>query len=391
MNKLLISLLTMLLALGLTCSLAEKEAVIYTCGDFEYILLEDGTAEITRYNGSAKLLRIVDVLDGYRVTSIGDSAFSLRTSLTSITIPDSVTSIGDSAFYRCTSLTSITIPDSVTSIGDSAFYWCTSLTSITIPDSVTTIGANPFRGCRDLTTINVSPDQPMLAVIDGVLFEKSTKTLVCYPSGNTDTKYAIPQGIRTIGDSAFSGCRDLSTITIPDSVTSIGNSAFSDCWDLSSVTIPASVTSIGDEVFSECSSLTSINVSLNNPTFESINGVLFNKPAKALICYPRGKDGDYSIPRGIRIIEDYAFSVCSRLTSVTIPGSVTSIGDSAFSECSALTSITIPDSVTSIGKDVFNKCPNLTVTVTRDSYAHQWCKENNIKYIYPDTNDWLLN
>jgi len=144
-------------------------------------------------------------------------------------------------------------------------------------------------------------------------------------------------------------------------------------------------------VFSGCYRLTSINVSLNNPTFESINGVLFNKSTKALICYPRGKDGDYSIPRGIRIIEDYAFSVCSGLTSVTIPYGVTSIGDSAFSECSALRTITIPGSVTSIGKDVFNECPNLTVTVTRDSYAHQWCKENNVKFTYPDSYDWLLN
>ena len=64
------------------------------------------------------------------VTTIGDSAFSACTSLTSITIPDSVTSIGNSAFFGCTSLTSITIPINVTSMGVLVFYNCTSLTDI---------------------------------------------------------------------------------------------------------------------------------------------------------------------------------------------------------------------------------------------------------------------
>lgn len=71
----------------------------------------------------------------------------------SVTIPDGVTSIGWSAFSGCSGLTSVTIPDSVTSIGGWAFSKC-SLTSVTIPDSVTEIGYRAFYGCSDLTTIN---------------------------------------------------------------------------------------------------------------------------------------------------------------------------------------------------------------------------------------------
>ena len=97
------------------------------------------------------------VYDGVtcNVILIANRAFYGCTSLTSVTIPNSVTSIGDYAFSNCTSLTSVTIPNSVTNIGNSAFYNCTSLTSVNIPNSVTTIGWEVFQGCTSLTSITI--------------------------------------------------------------------------------------------------------------------------------------------------------------------------------------------------------------------------------------------
>lgn len=105
-------------------------ATAETSGDFEYSVIseEEKTCAITKYNGTATELTIPSQLDGYTVTFIGDYAFAECTSLTSITIPDSVTRIYFAAFYSCTSLTSVTIPKSVTSIGDYAFNGCDNLT-----------------------------------------------------------------------------------------------------------------------------------------------------------------------------------------------------------------------------------------------------------------------
>ena len=92
-----------------TGAVADEERKTFTSGDYQYALLDDGTVEIAGYKGSADLLAIPAELDGKAVTSIGDCAFYLCSSLTSVSIPDSVTSIGDYAFAGCGSLT-LTVP-----------------------------------------------------------------------------------------------------------------------------------------------------------------------------------------------------------------------------------------------------------------------------------------
>ena len=302
-----------------------------------------------------------------------------------------LTSIDHYAFQNCTSLTSVTIPQSVNSIGKSAFQYCSQLTSVTIPNSVTSIDNSAFSQCG-LTSI------------------------------------VIPNSVVDIVDYTFSGCQNLTSVTIPNSVTSIGNWAFSPCG-LTSVTIPSSVTSIGTMAFYFCN-LTSVTVNRKIPA--DIDSKTFSNPAPATLYVPIGcksayKAADYwkdfqNIVEVVSFEDEKVKALCvanwdtnndgelneAEAAAVTNLGEVfknneeitsfnelqyftglTKIGDYAFQNCKSLTSVTIPQSVSNISSYAFNGCSGLeTITVVPANQKYD--SRNNCNAIIETNSDLLI-
>ena len=157
---------TVMTALFLLAAPNIRAAQSGTCGtsvtwtlDDQCVLTIEGTGAMYDYSSDSpspwKNLSPTKAVIKEGVTTIGSSAFSGCSGLTSVDIPASVTSIGNYAFYNCSGLTSVDIPNSVTSIGETAFYKCSGLTSVTIPNSVTSIGEEAFSGCKGLTSIAI--------------------------------------------------------------------------------------------------------------------------------------------------------------------------------------------------------------------------------------------
>lgn len=321
------------------------------CSSLTCIKLPDSVTSIGEhaFSGCSGLTEI-NIPDG--VANIGNHTFDGCSNLAGIEIPGSVTSIGRYAFNNCQKLKKIDIPDNVTNIGEGAFYDCHELKSIYIPNSVTDIGNSVLKGCSKLKEIKVATDNTMYDSRDNcnAIIKKKSNELI---AGCKSTR--IPDGVTSIGESAFEECSGLICVEIPDGATSIGESAFKGCSGLKEINIPHGVTNIGNYAFEGCNSLTNVKIP-NSVT--SIGEWIFHECSKLT---------KVEIPNSVTSIGYYAFSGCSNLKRVEIPNSVTSIGDFAFRDCSSLISAKIPNGVTSIGHYTFGGCSSLTKVEIPDS------------------------
>ena len=267
--------------------------------------------------------QLTEVTLGTGVETIGDNAFLNCAALTTINLPNGLTTIGGSAFAKCTALKTLTLPDTVTSIGGGAFNG-SGLTAITIPANVTEgLGSvlSSFPNISGITIANGSP----YAIDNGVLYKGTTLENVLDKTVNSVT---VREGTTAIGASAFytdanGGCA-VTNVTIPDSVTEIGSSAFRNCQKLTTLDLPDQLQTIGTQAFADSTALTSIE-----------------------------------IPASVTTLQSQAFRGCTSLTSIVVPEDITTLPESIFTGCTALTNVELPSTLTTIGKSAFSGCTGL--------------------------------
>jgi len=335
------------------------------------------------------------------VTRIDAFAFALCNGLKSMTIPVKVNYIDYTAFLGCFNLSKIladssnvhyssfedvlfnkdttclvafpyakasqyTIPNGVTTISQGAFFYCMDLTLLTMPESLLNIGNDAFYYCNSLAKFIVKTENPKYCSVNGVLFNKDTTSLVVCPNGKSG-QYSIPKSVKTIEFGAFNNCDKLTTLALLDSITNIDASFFIGCWSLSKY-----------------------SVSNNNPKYCSRDGVLFNKDTTLLVAYPVKKSSQYTIPKSVTTIGDYAFAL-SGLTSITLPVGITSIGKYAFESSSSMTLVTLGENVKSIGMGAFYYCDklakikcNMKTAPTISSDVFEYVNQNTCKLYVPN-------
>ncbi len=207
------------------CLLTSLAYAITKDTDFQYIVLEDGTAEITKYIGNSTTINFPAKLGGCMVSSIGDSAFEGCSVLRRVYYvgSSSVTRIGNRAFKGCVSLESIDIPGGTKIIGDSAFEGCSKMRKAYYMGSsaVVSIGEKAFMGCTSLESIDIPKG---VSIIPVSAFEECSSLRKAYYMGSS--------AVEVIDDYAFRNCSSLESIDASKVLVEIGESAFEGCTNL---------------------------------------------------------------------------------------------------------------------------------------------------------------
>ena len=251
-----------------------------------------------------------------------------------INIPDNVISIGDQAFYNCTGFDGyIRLSNKLESIGGWTFGNCSKLVGdLIIPDSVTNILDSTFRNCSSLNGKLVISNN-ITKLEEGVFSGCS----------NLVGELVIPAGVKTIGKAAFQQCEKLNgKLVLPEGLEYIGDFAFNKCTSFENTTIkiPASLKKMGEDYDlngnnvgigshffynfgANVRKFEAFEVEEGNNNFVAIDGVLYTKDLKRLVCYPRNKkDKTYEIQEGVELLDQMSIASNMTLSTLILPDSL---------------------------------------------------------------------
>ncbi len=299
---------------------AQYEATPIT--DFVFSMdIANGGYTIDGYTGSSLDVVVPSSYNYRNVVAIGDSAF-YATSITSITLPDTIVSIGDSAFYSCTYLENCNLPSGVTYIGSYAFYYCEALNEFyEFDEGLAEISDYAFYNCSSLRYFSA----PGLKTIGDCAFAN------CYV-----LNFEFNEGLESIGAFAFQWNRTLRTVVLPSTVTYLGESVFCHAQGITTLTLSDNLETIDynssgyQSLVLDCINLSTISISESNQYFKVVDNVaLYSKDGTILYAVALNSTTNLTIEEGCTTIKGTAFYKASFL-SVTIPNTVKTIEQYAF-------------------------------------------------------------
>lgn len=354
------------------------------------------------------------------VKHIDKSAFENCYNLSSVTLPTSLASTGSYAFAYCAGITgNLNLPATLTTLGDGSFYGCYNLTgTVTFPASLTNPGSYSFFESYSIQAFNVHTSNSRLSSADGLLYSKQSDTLFICPPGKTG-ELNLPDNLKLIGSHALYGCSKLTgnltipattdyigyyafngctsltgfsvapanpwfkstngllysinddrliacpssysgTLILPEGIVSIDPGALSNCTQLTgNFWLPSTLSWIGEYAFYNCTGITGFEASTANPWFSTTDGILFNKNGDTLYSCTFSRQGEYTLPAGVKHIGASAFSGCANLSGFKATIDLQSLGYAAFSGCTNLQSVQLPSSINRIENSAFYGCSGL--------------------------------
>ena len=230
------------------------------------------------------------------------------------------------------------ILNKITAIDKEAFKDNKKITKIILPATLTHIGDKAFQGCSELTSVTIAPTPNAQGEALRELFASTRQHLL---RSNQEEGLTLPEGVISIGEYAFAYCGKIKKITLPKGITKILIGTFNYCESLEEVSLPQGLTHIGDGAFALCKNLKKINFP---NTLISIGENAFEEAKLKTI----------ELPDNIISIGKAAFYNLTLLEQVKLPKGITKIEAFLFDDCKSLISINIPDGVTSIGEYLYD-------------------------------------
>lgn len=353
-----------------------------------------------------------------RVTSIGEGAFSTVEGLKKIIIPGSVKEIKNYAFTNNKDLEVIVLNEGIERIGRYAFDGASNLKEINLPDTINYIGDRAFRACGRLSEITIPKSLKEIKTesffscgnLRKINLQEGIESIAYNALANTSLKeIALPSTLKSIDSTAFSNCNiekfelknnqnfiyessmlltknrnsiiyvsptylnSITTLNIPEGITSFSND-IKKYTKIKNLVIPSTLTSLG--IYNLPISIEEIEVSKDNKTLTSENGILYNKDNVLIACY--SKEKIINVPEGIKSLGSCSFNLARNVETVNLPDSLNKIEARVFENCSNLKAINIGKNVYSIDPLFLQMNYKPKVTIDKDNNYYQI--ENDILY-----------